>query len=241
MPYSGSWSPALEAHLLGRIEFARCLAFQHRVVDRIAQRSDGQICLLLCEHPKIVTVGRAGAPSDVQFGSGPIRDKQMEVRWVKRGGGSLVHAPGQLAIYPILPLRWHGFSIGEYLDRLQMGVANAISRLGIPTHSKPGCHGLWGRTGQLAAIGIAVRDWVTYHGAYINVSPPMGLLRLVDADPQGATRIGCLMAERGRPIRMSGIRAELIPRLAEAFGCDRYHLHTGHPLLQEAALARPSK
>ena len=104
--------------------------------------------------------------------------------------------------------------------------------MGIRGHTPPGRYGVWGRTGQLAAVGVAVRNWVTYHGAYLNVCPSMGLFRLVDSDPAGKTRMSCLVAERHGRVTMTTVRATLVRHLAEAFGCTRYHLYTGHPLMR---------
>jgi lipoyl(octanoyl) transferase len=162
-------SPAVEAYLLGQIDFGRCLELQQRLIRQIASRGDGQITLLLCEHPQVITVGRGGSPADIASQSNLLRSRQIEVRWVNRGGGSLLHCIGQLAIYPLVPLRWHGFSVGEYLGRLQAGIVEALDDLCIHGHTRPGRHGIWGRTGQLAALGVAVRNWVTYYGAYLNV------------------------------------------------------------------------
>ena len=231
-------APALEAFLLGRVPFERCLEVQRRFLDDVAARDDGRVVLLVCEHEPVITVGRAGSPLDVAPADGAIKSRQLDVRWVARGGGAMVHCPGQLAVYPIVPLRWHGFSVGEYLDRLQRGIADALRKLGFPVSTRPGEHGIWGRTGQLVAFGAAVRDWVTYHGAFVNVSPSLGLFRVVEAAPNATAKISSLVAERRRPVRMTGVRAELIPRLAEAFGCDRYHLHTGHPMLRRAVAPR---
>ncbi len=227
-------SPSLEAHLLGRIEIGPCLALQRKLARHVAAHGDGRICLLLCEHRDVITIGRGGSPADVRLDSRPIKSGMLPVRWVKRGGGCLVHTAGQLAVYPVVPLRWYGLSVGEYLDRFQAGLLAALDNLGIRAHTRPGRHGIWGRTGQLAAFGIAVRDWVAYHGAFVNVAPSMGLFRLVQADADPASRISCLVAERQGPVKMTSVRAELIPRLAEAFGCDRYHLYTGHPMLRQA-------
>ena len=227
-------SPSLEAHLLGMIDFEQCLALQQRLAERIGQRHDGQICLLLCEHPEIITVGRGGSPSDVEIHSGLLKSRQLKVRWVKRGGRCLVHTPGQLAVYPIVPLWWHRFTVGEYLERLETAVLGCLRELGLNVHTRPDGHGIWGRTGQLAAFGVSVCDWVTRHGAFINVSPSMGLFRLVETDPEELTRMSCLVAEHRKPVRMATVRADLIRRLAEAFDCDRYHLYTGHPLLRRS-------
>lgn len=220
----------METFLLGEVDYARCLALQQRLAGEIAKRSDGQIALLLCEHPPTVTIGRAGSPERVCLQNGLIRKRQVAAHWVNRGGGAVVHAPGQLAVYPILPLRWHGLSVGEYLERLQAAILGACQELGVPPRTVPGRFGVWGRTGQLASFGISVRQWVAYHGAFLNVCPAMGLFRLVDDDPATGP-VSCLMAERGRPVRMPSVRAAVVARLAEAFGCPRYHMYTGHPWL----------
>ena len=230
-----SHSPTIETHLLGIVPYADCLALQQRLVYEISGRDDGQIALLLCEHPSVITIGRAGSACDVDRTSGLVRHHRMDVRWVNRGGGAVLHTPGQLAIYPIVPLRWHGFTVGEYLHRLQHGILQAFDESGIQGKTIPGRHGIWGRTGQLATIGVAVRGWVTYHGAYINVSPPLGLFRIVETDRIGHTRISSLVAERGPSARMASIRASVIRHLAESLGCQRYHLYTGHPLLRRCS------
>ena len=266
---SASPGPALEAFLLGQVDFDVALALQQRLVEQSRDRDDGQVALLLCEHPTLITVGRGGSPSEVAMHSNLVRSRQIEVRWVNRGGGCLMHSPGQLAIYPIVPLRWHGFSVGEFLHRLQTGIIEALDDLNVPSqpmgtvpivasakmglspstpplaktasvpfpsrqpHPSP-VAGVWGRTGQLAALGVAVRHWTTYYGAYLNVCPPMGLFRLVKSDPLGQKPMSCLVAERCGPVRMTGVRSALVCRLAERFGCDRYHLYTGHPMLRRA-------
>jgi lipoyl(octanoyl) transferase len=225
-------SPALEAFLLGQLDFERVLALQQRLVRESRDRDDGQITLLLCEHPALITVGRGGSPGHIAQQSGLLRHRQIEVRWVNRGGGCIVHCPGQLAIYPIVPLHWHGFSVGEFLDRFQAALIATLADLNVQGSTSPGRPGVWGRTGQLAAVGVAVRHWVTYYGAYLNVCPPMGLFRLVESDPHGQTQMSCLVAERRGSAKMPAVRAALVHRLTECFGCDRYHLYTGHPLLR---------
>jgi lipoyl(octanoyl) transferase len=251
-------SPALEAFLLGQVDFEPVLALQQRLVREAHDRGDGQITLLLCEHPAIITVGRAGSPGHIAQQSGMVRHRQIEVRWVNRGGGCMVHCPGQLAIYPIVPLRWHGFSVGQFLDRFQAALIETLADVNVQGSASRGGNGdafvlpdrpagrfaenpptpssvlgVWGRTGQLAAIGVAVRHWVTYYGAYLNVCPPMGLFRLAESDPDGRTQMSSLVAERRGSAKMTAVRAALVNRLTECFGCDRYHLYTGHPLLRK--------
>lgn len=223
---------SLEAYFLGQIELERCLALQRRLVHEASSRGQGRIDVLFCEHPPVITIGRSGAPSDVQFAAGPVRNGQIDVRWIRRGGGCLVHGPGQLAVYPIVSLTDRGWSVGEYLARLQAGIGRALEAVDIRCQGRTASPGLWGRTGQLVALGVGVSQWVTWHGAFINVSPAMGLCRLVDSDPLGDSRMSSLVAERGQPVKMTRVRAELVHHLADAFGCRRQHFYTGHPWLR---------
>jgi lipoyl(octanoyl) transferase len=237
-------APALLAYFLDRLPFERCLELQRRLLVEVGDRDDGQIVLLLCEHPNLITIGRGGSPGNIRHDSPALKSREIEAIYVNRGGGCLLHCPGQLAIYPIVPLQWHGFTVGEFVERFQAGIVEALDDLNVPTRTLPGKHGLWGRTGQLAVLGVAVRNWVTYYGAYLNVDPPLGLFRLVESDPQqpsppaplpkGEGRfMSSLMAERRGSIKMTMVRAALVGRLADAFGCDRYHLFTGHPYLRQ--------
>jgi lipoyl(octanoyl) transferase len=225
-------APAMEAFFLDRVAFSRCLDLQRRLIEEVGRRDDGQIVLLLCEHPDIITIGRGGSPGDVNRQSQVLKSREIEVVYANRGGGCLLHCPGQLAIYPLAPLAWHGFTVGDFLERLQVGIIETLDDLGIRGQIRPGRHGIWGRTGQLAAVGAAVRNWVTYYGAYLNVDPPLGLFRVVESDTVDHTSMSSMSAERRGPVRMTTVRATLVRHLSEAFGCDRYHLFTGHPMLR---------
>jgi lipoyl(octanoyl) transferase len=237
-------APAMMAYFLDRLPFERCLELMRRLLVEVGDRDDGQIVLLLSEHPDLITIGRGGSPSDILRESPALKSREIETVYVNRGGGSLLHCPGQLAIYPIVPLDWHGFKVGEFVERFQAGIVEALDDLNVPARTLPGKHGIWGRTGKLAALGMAVRNWITYYGAYLNVDPPLGLFRLVEADvsqpsprdhlPEGGGEfMSSLMAERRGSIKMTMVRAALVGRLADAFGCDRYHLFTGHPYLKK--------
>jgi lipoyl(octanoyl) transferase len=225
--------PSLEAFLLGQTEFHLAMALSQRLVFDAGDRADGQITLLLCEHSPLVTIGRLGSKAHVRFAPRELASRQLDVRWVNRGGGAILHAPGQLAVYPIVPLAWRRWTVGEYLARLERGLVGALADLGVAGQVRPGSGGIWGRSGQLASIGVAVKHWTTYFGAYLNVDPALAPFRYVSSDPQGGTPASSLAAERRQRITMPAVRAAVVPRLAGAFGCERYHLYTGHPLLTQ--------
>ncbi len=207
---------ALEAHLLGQLDFDRCLALQQRLVYEAGGRRDQTITLLVCEHPPIITIGRGGSRGQLRAAAQDLASRQIEVRWVNRGGGALVHAPGQVAVYPIVPLDRLGWTVGDYLRRLQAGLAAMLQDVGLSTSVRSDLDGIWGRTGQLVAISAAVKNWVTYHGAFVNVAPAMALQRLVDGDLARGLPLSSLVIERQQAVKMTSVRAALVARLSEA-------------------------
>jgi lipoate-protein ligase B len=226
--------PVLQAHLLGVLDFGAALALQQRLVYEAGGRRDRQIALLLCEHPACITVGRQGSRADIRLGPRGLASRRLTIRWVNRGGGAVIHSPGQLAVYPIVPLERRGWTVGAYIDRLQAGVLGALAELSLVSQARPEARGVWGRTGQLAAIGVAVKDWIGYHGVFVNVGVPGELLRLVNTDAIQRRPMSSLAIERQQTIKMTAVRECVLRHLSAAFECERYHLHTGHNFLPPA-------
>src|SRR5438105_4236030 len=104
----------LQVHLLGCVPFEDVLSLQRRLVDRVENQRD-ESALIICEHPPIITVGRLGSRAHIHYDVDELHLRGWAVRWVNRGGGCVFHAPGQLAIYPILPLDRLGLKLHDYL------------------------------------------------------------------------------------------------------------------------------
>jgi lipoyl(octanoyl) transferase len=155
---------------------------------------------------------------------------------VGRGGGAILHAPGQLAIYPIVPLAWHELTIGEFLRRMQKALANLLIEFHVKPTTVPGSLALAGRSGVLATLGASVRHGVTMHGAFLNVNPEMRDFGRVEV--AGGQTMSSLLSHRALATKMTKVRAALVTHLAEALLLARYHLHTGHPLLAELPAAQ---
>src|SRR5438093_664879 len=93
----------LRAYLLGSLDFDVLLRLQRSLAFQLST-GEGNGVLVLCEHPPLITVGRDGNPGDIHLTPEDLTALRLGVRWVPRGGGCLLHLPGQLAIYPVLPL-----------------------------------------------------------------------------------------------------------------------------------------
>jgi lipoate-protein ligase B len=95
----------------------------------------------------------------------------------------------------------------------------------------PGSLALAGRGGIIAALGVSIRQGVTMHGAYLNVNPQMQDFGRVEV--AGGQTMSSLLSHQALATKMTKVRAALVTHLAEALTLERYHLHSGHPLLAE--------
>jgi lipoyl(octanoyl) transferase len=226
-------SGTLEVHLLGVVDFDSAVFLQERLVYEISGRSDTQGGLLLCEHPPLITVGRQGSHAHILADQHELESRQIDVRWLNRGGGCILHAPGQLAVYPIVPLDRLKMGLAEYRRRLEQSVIDLCRELRVPAFRQPNGPGVWCRCGRFTELGIAVRSWVTFHGLFINVSPSTELLRLVGTSCDGKNeRSTSLATQRHRLTSMHVVREGIIRHLTANLGYEKFHLYTGHPLLK---------
>lgn len=225
--------PALQVYLLGQVEFEAALALQHRLAYEVAGARDSAVALL-CEHHPLITVGRQGSRRHILCEPEELRARRWPVRWVNRGGGCLLHLPGQLALYPIFPLDRLGLGLQAYLDRLQQVVLDLLGDFDIRGQVRPGHAGVWVGPREIAAVGVAVRDWVSYYGLYVNVSPSLDLFRLVRRGPLELPMTS-LERERHNRVRPAFVRERLVEHLAARFGFARTSVFFEHAALRQRA------
>jgi lipoyl(octanoyl) transferase len=220
---------ALQAYLLGTVDFEAALLLQRYLVYQVSGDRRGG-ALVLCEHPPLITVGRHGSRAHILCEPDELRSRRWQVRWVNRGGGCLLHQPGQLAIYPILPLDRLGLGVQTYLDRLQEVLLAVLADFSVRGETRPGQAGVWVNSRLIADVGVAVRDWVSYYGAVLNVNPDLGLFRRVRC---GGSELPMTSLERERrgPPRPALVRERLLEHFAARFHVERTSLFFNHPTL----------
>jgi lipoyl(octanoyl) transferase len=230
--------PALRAYLLGQVDFETALALQRTLVFQTSGERDTRT-LVLCEHAPLITVGRHGSPGHIRFDAEELRSRRWRVRWVNRGGGCLLHLPGQLAVYPILALDRHGLGLAAYLERLQRVLVAVLDDFSVRAGTRTGQPGVWVGSRLVAGVGVAVRDWVAYFGAFLNIDPDLAPFRLIRSGGPDDGPMTSLVCERRGPLRPALVRERLLEHFAAAFGCTRTSLFFGHPLMGCPAAAPP--
>ncbi len=123
--------------------------------------------LVLTEHPRTLTLGRAATGENLLFAESWYRQQGFEVFWVERGGDVTYHGPGQLVAYPIFPVARR---VRDFLRLLEAVVMDVAASYGIESYATPGYAGVWVGEEKLAAFGVAVKQGVALHGLALNVN-----------------------------------------------------------------------
>ena len=147
---------------------------------RVAAIRDGTAPELvwLLEHPPLYTAGTSARDAEL-LDPGPF-----PVHHTGRGGRYTYHGPGQRVAYVLLDLAARGRDVRCFVHDLEEWLIRTLAGLGVTAERRPGRVGLWvarggGREDKIAAIGVRVRRWVTYHGISLNVSPDLSHFRAI--------------------------------------------------------------
>ena len=160
---------------LGLINYNEALLKQEELLKK-KQDGDETDYIIFCSHPEVVTLGRS-----TKFTINEIKDWKGEVIETSRGGRATYHGPSQLVIYPIIDLKKNRSNlpakdIHAYLRVLEEIIIDVLNLFGIPSKQevKPEgssleMTGVWVDGKKMAAIGIAVKKWISMHGIALNV------------------------------------------------------------------------
>ena len=207
-------NPPIAAQDLGRISYKEALELQHRAVSARALNQTGDL-IYFAEHEPVLTAGRAGRAESLRASEAVLRARGVEVIPVERGGDITYHGPGQIVAYPILALASlpHGRDLHHYLRDLEEVVIRALSAYEIPARRHPEYTGVWVGDRKVAAIGVAVRRWITFHGFALNVDPDLEHFDWIH--PCGIRHLG--VTSMRVLLGAAPPRAEVLARMRDAF------------------------
>lgn len=155
----------------GLVDYPAALAEMEARAEAI--RHDGAPELVwLLEHPPLYTAGTSARPGDL------LQPDRFPVYATGRGGQYTYHGPGQRVAYAMLDLKQRGEDVRRYVRDLEEWIIRALARFNVKGERREGRVGIWvahdGREDKIAAIGVRVRRWVSFHGIAVNVDPDLG-------------------------------------------------------------------
>ena len=178
----------------------------------------------LVEHPPLYTAGTSARTEDLR------EPDRFPVFTTKRGGQYTYHGPGQRVAYTMLDVGRRGRDVRRFVADLEAWVIAALAEFGLTGHIRDGRVGVWierpekpllpdGSTAEdkIAAIGIRLRRWVSFHGVSINVEPE--LEHFSGIVPCGITDYGVTsLVDLGLPVTMPDVDVALRKSFEEVFG-----------------------
>lgn len=197
---------------LEEMDYLRALELQETLLE-FKQCDAAPDFLLFVEHPHVYTLGRGGKVSNV------LSPHQVPVYRTSRGGDVTYHGPGQLVVYPIIDLRSKlRKDVHRYLRNLETAAIRTLNDFGLEGVRRPPYTGIWIGNRKIAAIGVAVRRSITYHGLALNVNTDLAYFdRII---PCGLTwaDVTSMASQLGAEQNPREVRNRFLDHFAKLFG-----------------------
>lgn len=191
-----------------------------RQLDLVEQRRDDACpdTLVLTEHEPVYTIGvRPGAEKHLVWQEDMLKGQGIDVVKTNRGGDITYHGPGQIVGYPVISLR-EKRDLHAYLRDLEEVLIRTAAHFGVSAGRRDGKTGIWVDDRKIAAIGVAVKSWISYHGFALNVDPD--LTHFAGIVPCGITdgSVTSLARECPSPPLMGQVKSRLVLEFWNLFG-----------------------
>lgn len=202
---------------LGRQKYAAVWHAQKELMTKVRSGEEPDT-LILVEHDPVITLGRSAKREHILVSAKSLAREGIELFEVERGGDVTYHGPGQLVGYPILDLKRHGRDLHLLLRNYEEVLLRTLVDFGIQGRRFPGYTGVWVADEKIAAIGVAVEHWITYHGFAFNVAPNLHHFQLIV--PCGIADYGVTSLEQilGQAPDLAAVRERVIEHFAQVFG-----------------------
>lgn len=198
----------------GLLPYPDAVAFMEARAAAIAEGTASEMVWLV-EHPPIYTAGTSAHEKD-------LIDARFPVFQTGRGGQFTYHGPGQRVGYVMLNLHHNGGDVRGFVHDLEEWLIRSLASFNVKGERRAGRVGIWvvrpdGGEDKIAAIGVRVRRWVTYHGVSLNVDPDLS--HFGGIVPCGIREHGVTsLASLGLPVTMADVDVAMRTAFAEVFG-----------------------
>ena len=204
---------------IGRTAYEPALEIQHRLVQEVRQSDQELAYLILVEHdPPVITAGRGRGLENILASRRQLAEMGIEVHETTRGGDVTYHGPGQIVGYPIIRIDRHGRDVHRYLRDIEEMLIRAVGRFGISARRREGLTGIWVEKAKLAAIGVAVSRWVSYHGFALNVTTDLSRFAMIVPCGLRGESVTSMEVLLEKSICANDVRAAIVECMLEVFG-----------------------
>ncbi|MFQ6008739.1 MAG: lipoyl(octanoyl) transferase LipB [Candidatus Zixiibacteriota bacterium] len=194
---------------LGKVDYKRVLSWQRGLV-KMRREGLARDTIIFVEHPPVVTVGRNSNEEN-------YKDLKTKPVFVERGGDVTYHGPGQLVVYFIFNLTPRGRDVHRFMADIRKGIIDALKEIGID--SEPGREhtGVWVGQRKIASIGVAIKHWITFHGAAINLNTRLSDFKKINPCGLQAEVMTSAKQILGRSVSVKKFSRQLHERYCQIF------------------------
>ena len=210
----------------GLTDYATALATMEARVDAIAAGQASEL-IWLVEHPPLYTAGTSADPSDL------IAPDRFPVFEARRGGQYTYHGPGQRVAYVMLDVSKRGRDVRKFVSDLEAWIIATLAAFSVKGERRAGRVGVWvarpekplnpdgsNAEDKIAALGIRLRKWVSFHGLSINVEPDLN--HFDGIVPCGISDHGVTsLVDLGLPVTMDDVDVALKQSFEQLFTLDQ--------------------
>jgi lipoyl(octanoyl) transferase len=223
---------------IGKIDYKEALDIQEQLqIDRLENKIDDT--LLLLEHYPVITLGKRGKYSNIKIQTNILKENDVNVYEVSRGGDVTYHGPGQLVGYLIFDLKNHGKDIKNFVWKIQEVFIRFMKmEYGIESYRDDGVYtGVWVGNDKITAIGIAISHWVTMHGFAFNINTDLDHYKWIN--PCGITDKGITSLEKlsGSKQNINYVTDKIVTLFCEIFGMESNYIELNAVLKRECDYA----
>lgn len=199
----------------GLVDYPTAMAEMEQQVRAIREDQADELVWLL-EHPPLYTAGTSARPQDL------LSPERFPVYDAGRGGQYTYHGPGQRVGYLMLDLKRRTQDVRCYVHALEDWIIKALDRFNVKGERRDDRVGIWvsrgmGREDKIAAIGVRLRRWVTFHGFALNVEPDLSHFQGIV--PCGISQHGVTsLWDLGIHVTMEEVDSALIATFDDVFG-----------------------
>lgn len=195
------------------VAYPEALALMEARAAAIAEGTQSEMVWLL-EHPPIYTAGTSADDAD-------LLDARFPVYRTGRGGQFTYHGPGQRVGYAMLDLKQRKPDVRAYVQDLEQWLIETLALFNVKGERREGRVGIWVQRGmkedKIAALGVRIKRWVTFHGVALNVDPD--LTHFSGIVPCGVSTHGVTsLAELGILVSMADVDIALKQSFKKIFG-----------------------
>jgi len=192
----------------GRMSYGSAWDLQKRLVAERAEGVLSEDTLILVEHDHVITLGKKTTPEN-------FKPQDIPVFEVERGGDATYHGPGQLVGYPIVRLPTP--NVRAFVRSLEDVLINSTRAFGVDSVRLEGHTGVWVEGRKLASIGVAVSNWVTFHGFALNVNTDLSYFQLIRPCGLDPERMTSMKKVLGREVPFDQVKDEVVSQFFRTF------------------------